>query len=297
MVTDPSQSGTIDSGSHHLAGSISVQRTATLDEPPAEATPGRRRFGWLVPVVAVAVIAGTVGGWLLLRPQPPPQKTAVTIESDPAGAKVAVNGFDTGRVTPTDVDMPADAAMLPSVTVTSPTHKPATARLTSDDVKKGSVFLRMEALPPPKPQPQVQAQTQAAPAPPEALTRVAMTGEYPFEVLDGNRVLSAMSTSHSFTVKGKPRLRIRNQDYFLDQPVQTDGAKSFESTAPGLGKLFMTVPPLCTVAIAGRTFGDSPIQETMAAGTYAAEVTCDGQTKRQTFSIAAGQTSKVPVKR
>jgi hypothetical protein len=51
------------------------------------------------------------------------------------------------------------------------------------------------------------------------------------------------------------------------------------------------------VAIAGRTFSDSPIQETMAAGTYAAEVTCDGQTKRQPFAIAAGQTMKVPVRR
>ena len=59
----------------------------------------------------------------------------------------------------------------------------------------------------------------------------------------------------------------------------------------------MTVPRSCTVAIAGRNLGDSPIEETMAAGTYAAEVTCDGQTKRQTFSIAAGETSKVPVKR
>jgi hypothetical protein len=98
-------------------------------------------------------------------------------------------------------------------------------------------------------------------------------------------------------VKGKPRLRIRNQDHFLDQPVQTDGARSFEWTAPGLGRLFMTVPPLCSVAIAGRTFPDSPIEVTMAAGTYAAEVTCDGQIKRQTFSIAAGQTSKVPVRR
>ncbi len=44
-------------------------------------------------------------------------------------------------------------------------------------------------------------------------------------------------------------------------------------------------------------FGDSPIEVPMAAGTYAAEVTCDGQTKRQTFSIAAGQTSKVQVRR
>jgi eukaryotic-like serine/threonine-protein kinase len=296
MVTDPGRSGTIDSGSRHLAGAISVQRTATLDEPPDPA-PAPRRFGWLVPVVAVAVIAGSVGGWLLLRPPPPPQKTVVTIASDPAGAEVWVNGVDIGRVTPADVDVPADAAVLPSVTVTSPAHKPATARLTSDDVKKGSVLLRMEALPPSRPQPQVQAQAPAAPPPPEVITRVTMTGEYSFEVLDGNGVLSAMSTAHSFTVKGKPRLRIHNQEYFLDQPVQTDGSRAFEWTAPGLGNLFMTVPPLCAVAIAGRTFGDSPIKETMAAGTYAAEVTCDGQTKRQTFSIAAGQTSTVRVKR
>ena len=297
MVTDPSRSGTIDSSSHHLAGSISVQRTATLDEPPGPA-PAPRRLGWLVPVVAVAVIAGAVGGWLLLGASPPPQKTVVTITSDPAGASVALDGIPTGRVTPADVEVQPGAITLPSVTLTSPAHKPVTARLTSDDVKKGSLLLRMEALPPPpKAQPQVQASTQSVQPPPEVATRVTMTGEYPFEVLDGTRVVSASSTSHSFPVKGKPRLRIRNADYFLDQPVQTDGAKSFEWTAPGLGKLFMTAPPLCTVVIAGRNLGEPPVQETMAAGTYTAEVTCNGQTKRQPFSIGAGETSKVSVKR
>jgi hypothetical protein len=171
--------------------------------------------------------------------------------------------------------------------------------LTAEDVKKGNVLLRLEALPPPKPQPQAQSTaTPPSPVPtPEVAIRVAMTGDYPFEVLDGNRVLSASSTSHSFSVKGKPRLKIRNPDYFLDQPVQIDGSKTFEWVAPGLGKLFMTAPPLCTVSIAGRSLGEPPIQETMAAGTYTAEVTCDGQVKRQPFSIAAGETSKVAVKK
>ena len=298
MVTDPGRSGPIDSGSHHLAGSINVQRTATLDEPP-DAAPSPRRFGWIVPVVVVAVVAGAAGGWLLLRPPPPPQKTVVTVTSDPAGAKITVDGVDTGRVTPADVEVQAGAVALPNVTLTSPAHKPVTAQLTKDDVQKGTVLLRLEVLPPPKPQPQAQS-TATAPLPvppPEVAIRVAMTGDYPFEVLDGNRVLSASSTSHSFSVKGKPRLKIRNPDYFLDQPVQVDGSKTFEWVAPGLGKLFMTVPPLCTVAIAGRNFSDSPIQETMAAGTYMVEVTCDGQVKRQTFSIAAGETSKVAVKK
>jgi hypothetical protein len=292
---DVDQLETMMADSHHLAGSVSVQRTAALDEPPDVAPPPRRR-GWLVPVVVVVALAGAVGGWIALRPPPPAQKVVVTIASDPAGAQVAVNGVDTGRVTPADVEVEAGAPSLPSVTLTSPAHKPVTARLTPDDVKKGNLRLRLEALPPP-PKPQPQPQVQAAAPPPEVVTRVAMSGEYPFEVLDGNRVVSVSATSHAFTAKGKPRLRIRNPDYFLDQPVQIDGSKAFDWTAPGLGKLFMTVPPLCTVTIAGRNLGDPPIQETMAAGTYAAEVTCDGQVKRQTFSIAAGETRRVSVKR
>ncbi len=275
----------------HLAGSISVQRTATLEAPPdVDAEPGKRR--WLVPAVAVIALATAVGGWLAFsRPAPPP-RVAVTITSDPAGAELAVDGVGTGRVTPTEIQVDVGAASLPSVTLTSATHKPVTARLTSADVEKRSLLLRLEALPPP---PKPQAQVQPAPPPPEVLTKVAMAGEYPFEVLDGSRVISASATTHAFTVKGKPRLRIRNPDYFLDQPVQTDGAKSFEWTAPGLGKLFLRARERCTVTVAGRNLGEPPIQETMAAGTYTAEVACDGQVKRQTFSIAAGETSKVAV--
>ena len=289
---DGDQLETMMTDSHHLAGSVSVQRTVALDEPPGVA-PAPKRRGWLVPVVVVVALAGAVGGWIALRPPPPAQKVAVTIASDPAGAQVAVNGVDTGRVTPADVEVEAGAASFPSVTLTSPAHRPVTARLTSDDVKKGNLRLRLEDLPPP-PKPQPQPQVQAAAPPPEVVTRVAMSGEYPFEVLDGNRVVSASATSHAFTAKGKPRLRIRNPDYFLDQPVQTDGSKAFDWTAPGLGKLFLRARERCTVAIAGRNVGEVPIQDlTMAAGTYVAEVTCDGQVKRQTFSIAAGETSKV----
>ena len=306
MVTDPSRGVLSDSASHQLAGSVSVQRTAELDEAP-EAVPQPRRRGWLVAVAAIVVVACGAGGWFLLRGASPPTKTVVTVTSDPSGAKVAVNGVDTGRVTPARIDVPDGSAALPGITLTSPGHRPVTAQLTSDDVKKGSLLLRMEALPPPKPQPPVQAQSPpaaqtpaqapAAQPPPEPTVRVTMTGDYPFEVLEGSRVVSAEATTHAFAAKGKSRLRIRNATYFLDQPVQVDGSRAFEWTAPGLGKLFLTAPPLCTVAIGGRSLGESPIQETMAAGTYTAEVTCDGQVKRQTFSIAADATSKVAIKK
>jgi serine/threonine protein kinase len=279
-----------ESGRHQLAGSVSVMRTATLESQPGVPPSASGRRTWLIPAVIVAVLAGATGGWLLLRPPPAAEKVIVRIVSEPAGAQVAVDGVDTGHVTPADVEVDPGAASLPKVTLTSPTHKPVTAQLTAEDMGKRNLLLRLEAVAPPKPPP--------PPPPVQPLpetTKVTMTGEYPFEVLDGARVISAASASHVFTVRGKPRLRIRNSDYFLDQPVQTDGSRAFEWTAPGLGKLFLRARERCTVAIAGRNLGEPPIQETMAAGTYTAEVTCDGQTKRQTFSIATGETSKVAV--
>jgi hypothetical protein len=52
----------------------------------------------------------------------------------------------------------------------------------------------------------------------------------------------------------------------------------------------------CTVTIANRNLGEPPIQLTMAAGAYTADVACDGQTKRQPFSIVAGESTRVTVK-
>lgn len=123
-----------------------------------------------------------------------------------------------------------------------------------------------------------------------------MTGDYPFEVVDGGRVISAASEKHAFTVAGRPRLWIRNQEYFLNQLVQPDGGREFEWQAPGLGKLVLRARETCTVVISGRPLGEPPIERTMAAGSYTADVTCDGQTKHQPFSISAGTTNPVTVK-
>jgi hypothetical protein len=131
---------------------------------------------------------------------------------------------------------------------------------------------------------------------PETRTEVTMTGEYPFEVLDvSGRVISPAAQSHEFTVAGRPRLRIRNQDYFVDEAVHTDGEATFKWVAPGLGRLQVRGREACTLSIAGRHLGESPLTRIMGAGKYVAEITCEGRTTGQAFSIRAGETSDVVI--
>ena len=306
MLTDSGANKTLlDSGHHELAGSVTVSRTATLDAPP-DGIPARGGTAWRIPALVVLALVVTVGGWFALRGKsstsessggaaPAPteaaaaSKVVIKILSEPAGAHIAINGVETGRVTPAEVEV--DAARLPRITLASRTHRPVTAQLTPDDVKKGSVLVRLEAAVAEKP-----AQAVPPAANPETRTTVTMTGDYPFEVVDGGRVRSPMSQSHQFTVTGRPRLWIRNQEYFLNQSVQVDGSREFGWKAPGLGKLDLRARETCTVSIAGRNLGEPPIQPTMAAGSYTAEVTCDGQTKKEPFSISTGSTTPVRVK-
>jgi serine/threonine-protein kinase len=305
-LTDAGPDRALGSDHHELAGSVTVSRTETLDAPSGGVAPPRGRTAWLVPAIAVVALVVAFGGWWSLRGRsgpaaspggatPAPTTAAaasavpVRILSEPAGAHIAIDGVDTGRVTPAEVDV--EMARLPRVTLTYQARQPVTAQLTSDDAKKGSVLWRLEAVAAGNASSAV-----ASTAVPETRTKVTITGDYPFEVLDGGRVISPASQSHDFTVTGRPRLRIRNQDYFLDQPVQIDGGRTFQWQAPALGKLQLIARETCTVTIANRNLGEPPIQLTMAAGAYSAEVACDGQTKRQPFSISAGASTRVTVK-
>jgi hypothetical protein len=180
------------------------------------------------------------------------------------------------------------------VTLTSPTHKPATAVLTPDDLKKGKVSLRLEAVPPPEPKKPEKVQQ----AVPETRTDVTMTGAYAFEILDASgRVIRQSASSHQWTVTGRPRLRVRSQEYFLDQYVQVDGGKTLAWAAPGLGRLQVFGRETCSVAVAGRNLGEPVIGPLpMAEGSYVADVTCGASQRHIPFSISADETYKLMVK-
>jgi predicted Ser/Thr protein kinase len=313
--TDSGSAVVTDSG-RQPAGAFTVSRaldpampagTAPLQPATAPLPADVRKVGWLVPFVAVIALGLAVGGWFMVRgrgdgvppgaasqPGPASAKSLIKVESQPPGARISVNDVETGRVTPADVEV--DASQLPRVTLKLGARPPVTAQLTSEDVKNGGVLLHLDRAAPEKPAVAPVAAASPAAAVPEAKTKVVMSGDYPFEIVQNGRVISPAADSHEVVVTGRPRLYIRNADYFLNQPVQVDGTDPFEWRAPSLGKLELRARETCTVTIADRNLGEPPIIVTMAAGTYTAVVQCDGQIKRETFSIAAGTANRVAVK-
>jgi serine/threonine-protein kinase len=296
MMTEADSGVTAAPSGHQTVGSVSVLRTATFEsQPDVEPQPRRGRKAWLIPAIVGMALVVAIGGWLAFRPPSPPEKVAVKILSEPAGAQIALNGVDTGRVTPADIEVDPAATPLPAVTVTSPAHKPATAALTADDLKKGSVSVRLEPVPPPEPKP---APKPAVPVVPETRTEVTMTGAYAFEVLDqAGRVIRPAAQSHQWTVPGRPRLKVRNQEYFLEQWIQIDGGKTFSWSAPGLGRFQVSGRETCSVAVLGRNLGEPVIGPLpMAEGSYVADVTCGASQRHVPFSISADETYKLVVK-
>jgi predicted Ser/Thr protein kinase len=308
--TDSGSVKTPDSGSQQPAGAFTVARTATLEVPPE--APRARGRAWLVPLVAAIAVGLAAGGWFMAkgRGDATPANTAATgapaasakrlvkIDSQPSGARIAMDDVETGRVTPADVEVDPDR--LPRVTLKLAGRSPVTAQLTSDDVQKGAVLLHLDRSAADKPAPATPAAPAAAPpaAPaPDPKVKLSVTGDYPFEVVEGGRVISPMSDSHEVMVPGRARVILRNPEYFLNHSVQLDGRAQFEYQAPGLGRVDMRVRPICTVAIDGQDLGEPPITRPFAAGTHRAVVTCGAEPpKSQTFTINAGQTTPVTVR-
>jgi len=210
----------------------------------------------------------------------------VKLVSDPAGASVTINGNPTGLVTPADVAVSDLAAAR--VEVFKSGFRPQVVRAGETQVRSGVVQVRLEAaraLPPVAP---AVSTTPAAPT-----LSITLSGSYPFEVVDGSRVISERGTSHTLTVPGPRVLRLRNAEYLLDYPVRVDAGRTAASP-PDLGRLTVRTPlETCRIWAGDRDLGYPPITDQhLAAGSYRVEVRCpDGTTKSDTATIEAGRSN------
>lgn len=124
---------------------------------------------------------------------------------------------------------------------------------------------------------------------------VNMAGGYPFEVLDGGKVISAASAAHDFKAPAGRALVVSAPKYFLRQTVRVDGTptRGFDWQAPGLGKLTVRSPmETCEVVIGDRKLGNPPLTiEEIAAGQYRVEINCGGNVEKSQLAIVSpGQT-------
>ena len=196
----------------------------------------------------------------------------VKLVTDPEGASVMIDGADSGLITPADVAV-ADVSAS-KVRVGKKGFKTIDVRAAETQIKSGVVLVKL-------------------PAAVEGMT-VNVTGSYPFEVLEGSRVVSAAATRHTLTLPGPAMLRLRASEYLLDMPLRADspsGRVSF--TVPEAGRLTIRTPlETCKVFVAGRDLGFPPINDQrVAAGTYRVELRCpdEGDNKTATVNVLAGQ--------
>jgi serine/threonine-protein kinase len=217
------------------------------------------------------------------EPQPAPTAASMRFESQPPGARIVLNGQDTGLTTPAVMPVPLD--QLPArVQFALPGFRSETATLTAEAAQAGVLSVSL--------------------SPRETLPkgRLVGRGDYAFELLDGSRVISAASQNHDIEVSGLRSLRLRADRYFLNQTVRVNlGAGGLVAvSAPPLGSISIAVAgPLagCRALIDDRLVdgGALPVSNrSIASGVHRVRLTCDsGDTEAQSITILPQQHSVV----
>ena len=199
-----------------------------------------------------------------------PAPALLKITSQPTGAAINIDGRDTGLVTPADLSL---GNPLPQkLRLTKQGYETFETGLTDAVIQKGVAAFRLSV--------------------PERQVVVALTGSYPFQVLDGRKVISEAKETHTLKVGAPRTLRIVAPEFMLDQPIRVEasGAQS-EFSAPKLGQLTLRVArETCSVSLNGRDLGFPPIaNQRVASGSYSVELKCpDGRTQKTQVAVSPG---------
>jgi serine/threonine-protein kinase len=200
-----------------------------------------------------------------------------SVVSTPAGARITLDGSETGRMTPAAI--PVAAPFPKKLELTLEGFEPFSVSLEESDVRTGGREFTLVSRPEP--------------------VRVSITGPYAFEVLQGNRVLSNSSARHDVTLApDQLTIRLRSRAQFLNTSIEVRprGSQRVQIQAPGLGTLaiFSSVET-CVVSIDGQEIGFPPVpRQEVAAGNHAVSVKCpNGQSETRNVSVAAGARTAV----
>jgi hypothetical protein len=130
---------------------------------------------------------------------------------------------------------------------------------------------------------------------------VSLAGGYPFEVLDGSKVISEASTAHDLKLAAGKTVVLSAPKYFLRQTVRVEGGpgQGFDWSAPGLGRLdIRSAQETCDVIIGDRKLGNPPlVVDQIAAGQYRVDISCAGEVVKSHYAtVRAGQTYVAAIK-
>jgi hypothetical protein len=212
----------------------------------------------------------------------------VQIDSDPPGARVILDGRDTGQVTPATIPI---SDPPPAMELQLDGYEVAREGITRETIDAGKLFVRLAMNPP------VETKSDAEVAEDPGQVTVNLSGTYRFAV-SGCGTTSQTSRNHSVSVMPPCTLRLRAPEYFLDvmRTITVKMGPQLDLRAPPLARVQLRSRyENCLLLVGGKAIGSPPVDIEIAAGTYTATLECpDGKTMETTsFEIQAGN----PVRR
>jgi hypothetical protein len=195
----------------------------------------------------------------------------LAVSSSPSGARITLNGVDTGKVTPQALSL--NSKQPNTIQLSKQGYQPVTATITAADVQAGSREFTLSR--------------QSGPV------QLTVTGAFPFDVLQGEKVLGTSQTHHEVTVEptGGP-VTARAKEYLLQFTVPVDYQRpQADVTLPGPGKLtILSKDENCTVSADGVDLGPVPIAaKAVASGSHSVTLKCqDGRTETKKVTVAPG---------
>jgi serine/threonine-protein kinase len=206
-------------------------------------------------------------------------RLAIAIDSTPAGAKITLNGTDTGRVTPAAIEVNTGQANTFELTLKG--YETAAATLSDADIKAGNKEFKM---------------TRA-----QGPVKLGVSWSLPFELVRGDKVISAAATRHEVTVEpGGANVVARNRQYGLSQTLNIDfGRSSADITLPQPGSLSIVSPnETCNIFVDGQDEGPPPLpKKVVASGSHNVQLKCpDGKSETQRVSVSPNENVRVSLK-
>jgi len=221
----------------------------------------------------------------------------VRVESEPAGARILVDGLDTGLSTPAEVPMAMDAR--PLLRLESGQRLRGEVAVTEAMVQSGVVKVPLAAGGPAAPgraggPDPVPGNPGGRVNPRTTAVTVHVTGSYPFEV-SGCGQSSPSASVHELQVEAPCQVRLRAPKYYLDD-VRAIGASAgrVDMAAPQLARVQLRSKlEVCTVILNDQAVGSPPVDLELAAGTYRVAIQCPDRTYTiRALTIEPGQSNR-----
>jgi hypothetical protein len=206
-----------------------------------------------------------------------PKIVAAPVTTRPSGARVLLDGKDTGKVTPADIPVPACGAHAMSLRLEG--YKDLETKLE----KPGEpLSLTLAKLP---------------------VGFVKISAPYPVSIFENGKELGRSGAQIKLS-GGAHKLVLKNEDLFVERTisvtVQADKVLAPDAGLPGVGTLTVLASPSnCTISLNGRDLGPPPINDLrLAAGAYTIKAVYvpTGETKQTSVTITAGGGTRVPFK-